>query len=206
MTIAHKNLTGTDLHEPKGADTATADKVYVSNGSGSGTWQKLTSSQLQTTGNPFGAQLLHVQDLRASGTAGDTPGTSTWTKKTLQTITTNEISGASLSSSQITLPAGTYFIDGTSLMAGTNSSSVRLRLRNITDSTDTMYSMTIRFATAVGSLNLYNTPTQIVGRFTIASTKVFEIQAYQDGPLPTAAFPSPTISEMYSDFRIWKVA
>lgn len=34
----HKDLTGTELHEPKGADTAAAGTVYVANGSGSGTW------------------------------------------------------------------------------------------------------------------------------------------------------------------------
>lgn len=37
-TTIHKNLTGADLHEPKGADTALAGRVYVSNGSGSGVW------------------------------------------------------------------------------------------------------------------------------------------------------------------------
>lgn len=34
----HKDLTGAELHEPKGADTATSGQVYVANGSGSGTW------------------------------------------------------------------------------------------------------------------------------------------------------------------------
>jgi hypothetical protein len=34
----HKDLTGAELHEPKGADTATAGDVYVANGTGSGTW------------------------------------------------------------------------------------------------------------------------------------------------------------------------
>lgn len=34
----HKDLTGADLHEPKGAATALAGSVYVANGSGSGAW------------------------------------------------------------------------------------------------------------------------------------------------------------------------
>lgn len=34
----HSALTGTDLHEPKGADTALAGEVYLSNGLGSGSW------------------------------------------------------------------------------------------------------------------------------------------------------------------------
>lgn len=37
-TVLHKNLTGTDLHEPKGADAAAANAVYVADGAGSGTW------------------------------------------------------------------------------------------------------------------------------------------------------------------------
>lgn len=35
---AHSTLTGSDLHEPKGIASATAGQVYISNGSGSGTW------------------------------------------------------------------------------------------------------------------------------------------------------------------------
>lgn len=34
----HKDLTGAELHEPKGADTATSGTVYVANGAGSGAW------------------------------------------------------------------------------------------------------------------------------------------------------------------------
>lgn len=34
----HKDLTGAELHEPKGADSATAGTVYVADGSGSGDW------------------------------------------------------------------------------------------------------------------------------------------------------------------------
>lgn len=34
----HRLLTGADLHEPKGADTAVSGQVYVANGSGSGSW------------------------------------------------------------------------------------------------------------------------------------------------------------------------
>jgi hypothetical protein len=34
----HKDLTGSDLHEPKGVASASAGQVYVANGSGSGVW------------------------------------------------------------------------------------------------------------------------------------------------------------------------
>lgn len=41
MTIEHSTITDPDLHEPKGVAAATANKIYVSNGSGSGSWAKL---------------------------------------------------------------------------------------------------------------------------------------------------------------------
>lgn len=37
--VAHANLTGANLHEPKGVASAAADKIYVANGSGSGQWE-----------------------------------------------------------------------------------------------------------------------------------------------------------------------
>lgn len=41
--IQHNVLTTTDLHEPKGASTATSGQVYVADGAGSGTWKNLTA-------------------------------------------------------------------------------------------------------------------------------------------------------------------
>lgn len=36
--VAHSGLTAANLHEPKGAATASANQVYLANGAGSGTW------------------------------------------------------------------------------------------------------------------------------------------------------------------------
>lgn len=41
MSTQHSTLTGSDLHEPKGVAAATANQVYVSNGSGSGVWTSI---------------------------------------------------------------------------------------------------------------------------------------------------------------------
>jgi len=38
MTIQHGVITDPDVHEPKGASTASVGQVYVSDGAGSGTW------------------------------------------------------------------------------------------------------------------------------------------------------------------------
>lgn len=43
MTVQHRELTGADLHEPKGVATASSGEVYVADGAGSGNWEsKLT--------------------------------------------------------------------------------------------------------------------------------------------------------------------
>lgn len=46
---AHKDLTGADLHEPKGASSASAGQVYVADGSGSGAWTDMPSAQVALT-------------------------------------------------------------------------------------------------------------------------------------------------------------
>lgn len=44
--VVHSGLTGSDLHEPKGADSATANQIYVANGSSSGTFKKITKDSI----------------------------------------------------------------------------------------------------------------------------------------------------------------
>lgn len=46
--VAHSTLTGADLHEPKGAETASANTTYIANGAGSGSWRKITLNDLNT--------------------------------------------------------------------------------------------------------------------------------------------------------------
>ena len=45
----HKDLTGADLHEPKGVASASVDTVYVADGSGSGVWKKIETDSLDTS-------------------------------------------------------------------------------------------------------------------------------------------------------------
>ena len=47
--VAHADLTGANIHEPKGADTASADTLYIADGLGSGTWDKIGADQIDTT-------------------------------------------------------------------------------------------------------------------------------------------------------------
>lgn len=57
--VAHASLTGANLHEPKGVASASANTVYVANGSGSGSWTSPPASAgtwaLIATNTPSGA-------------------------------------------------------------------------------------------------------------------------------------------------------
>lgn len=45
----HKDLTGADLHEPKGIDSASVNTVYLANGTGGGAWGQIPSSTIDPT-------------------------------------------------------------------------------------------------------------------------------------------------------------
>jgi hypothetical protein len=57
-TISHTALSGNDLHEPLGVDTAAAGKVYLSDGAGSGDWVTLISQAYEDYGDTGTAQNL----------------------------------------------------------------------------------------------------------------------------------------------------
>lgn len=45
----HKDLTGAELHEPKGVESAIAGTVYVADGVGSGQWSNLGGNKVTLT-------------------------------------------------------------------------------------------------------------------------------------------------------------
>ena len=71
---------------------------------------------LTVGGNPlsdnFSDNLIHVRDEKSANTAGGTFTGAAWRTRDLNTVPTNQISGASVSSNRITLPAGDYFAMG----------------------------------------------------------------------------------------------
>jgi hypothetical protein len=154
-----------------------------------------------SSGGKFESALLHVRDEKSSGVSGGSSSSGSFQKRTLNTTLTNEISGASISSDVITLPAGTYYINARVPFYGDNA-YVKVKLRNTSDSTDTL----------LGS-NSYNGASIIndywvIGRFTIASSKNFELQ-YRIGQSTAnegLGHPATYGTEVYSDVQIWKVA
>lgn len=67
-------------------------------------------------------------DQRADGTSTGSTTTGAWTTHTLQTEAANSITGASLASNKIALPAGTYNVDADGVFSRSDAGQLRLRL------------------------------------------------------------------------------
>ncbi len=151
--------------------------------------------------NPFGFQLLHVRDEKASGTDGGTFTVGAWRTRTLNTSKTNEITGASLVANQITLPAGTYYIEAS---APAFNGDHQAKLRNVTDGSDTIIGTT----SAEDGSDPTQTRSHVHGRFTIASSKTFELQHQTSNSQSTTGFGRAVgfgVVEVYAEVMIWKV-
>jgi hypothetical protein len=110
-------------------------------------------------------------DQKVANTAAGTFTSGAWRTRDINTtVGTNGISGASIASNQITLPAGTYLISGSAPAYDVNQHMTRFY--NITDST-----------VAINGGSAYTDVTDIMvtysifsGVVVITATKVFEVQ------------------------------
>lgn len=161
---------------------------------GDATWATPTST------DNFSSKLLHVREEQNTNVnSTQSFSTAAWTPVVLNTPVTTEISGAALSSNQITgLPAGTYFVDGWTGFSG-NPADAQLRIRNITDSA------TLVIGSIITSRNNTGMVVQIKGRFTIAATKTIDMELFCD--LAGAATSTMNSGErmVYGSLLIWKV-
>lgn len=156
-------------------------------------------------------QILIVADEKPAGTSGGTFTSGAWRTRDLNTVRYNTITGASLASNQITLPAGTYYISA-SAPAYTNGHNIdnhKAKLRNITTSTDTLIGTSESFSNAqyLGQAHL-QTRSFIVGVFTIEGETTFEIQHRCYETQNNTGFGKESnmdVAEVYSQVFIQKI-
>jgi len=147
-------------------------------------------------------QTLVVQDQKASGTAGGGSTAGSWLTRVLNTSITNTISGASLGSNQITLPAGTYRVQGhgTFFQVGAQN-----RFYNITDATEVVRGNTA----ASGNANSNTAISAFSNTFTITGTKVFELQYRSNTTNATNSLGLAAtlgVNEIYAHVEITKIS
>ena len=147
-------------------------------------------------------QSATFNDTKSSGTAGGTFTNGAWRTRDLNTSQFNNITSASLSSNQISLPAGTYYVVATATAFYTNEH--QLRVQNITDSTTAI--LGLNTGTGQQIVNAVGAP--LSGTFTIAGTKTFELQHRAATTKADNGFGVPASwgNEIYAIISIVKVA
>ena len=153
-----------------------------------------------TTGNKF----FHVRDEKASGTDGGTHTSGSYVTRVLNTTKTNEITGATLASNQISLPVGDYFCQATAPHYNENAGNHKAKLVNVTDTADLVIGTSVEMGATVDA----TTVSVVSGQFTLAATKVIELQhrtsltRSTDGLGGAGTFGEV---EVYAEVKIWKL-
>lgn len=223
--VEHSTLTGTDLHESKGVAAAANNRVYVTNGAGSGAFSQVPAAAIAAAGVlVFQSQFYHIRDERSSGTDGDTLTTSSWNTRTLNTEVTDDLT-ITTSGNQMSLVAGTYYIEavaaahfaGTANPINNPTFTSKLRLRNVTDSTTLVNGLGARwYHTDQSGADAESVDAQLTaflsGRFTLAGTKLVELQNWVKNSIATSPVTkggkaiSSGENEVYVDVRLWKLS
>lgn len=186
-----------DGQTPIAANIPMAGHKFTGLGVGSSAGDSVEFSQL----GPF---YLYVRDEKSQGTnAGASAATSTQFR-TLNTVVTNTISGASLASDTITLPAGTYQIKCS--IPGYLCGKHKASLFNNTDSAYTLVGSSSYGGSAGDPPMSFS---YITGQFTITGSKNFKIIQYTE--IATAidglgvATNQSSVGEVYTQVEIWKM-
>lgn len=146
---------------------------------------------------------IKVSHRLATGTAAGASTATTMHTRVLNTSEYNSITGASLSSNQVVLPAGTYNYRGRAptVAGGLNQAF----LYNVTDATYTGAGSSTTSATGISG----NGESTVFGQFTIAATKTFELRHYITTGVASGlglAVSTPSQVEVYAELEFEKVA
>lgn len=187
------------------------DKTWVFSAisaGGPGAW-KLQSTVVTGPTGPTGAtgpgaQVATFADQKTSGTNGGTFTSGAWQTRTLNTTVYNGITSASLSSNQISLPAGTYNVIAFAPVGNTVESH-QARLQNITDATTTLTGTSIQASGAASAIPMNQSV--VMGVFTISGTKTFELQHRCNTTRTTTGLgqASSFDTEVYAQITITKI-
>lgn len=148
-----------------------------------------------------GYPIAVFNETQASGTNGGTSTSGSFLKRTLNTTVKNDISGCSIASSVITLPAGTFYVSARSPI--NQGGYQQARIRNTTDGTDLALSGS-GYSPPSTSINVDLT---IQGFFVLAASKTIELQ-YRVGTGISSGLGLAVAfgDEVFSSITIMKVA
>lgn len=148
-------------------------------------------------------QFLHYQHTEGSGVAGGTFAAGAWVRRKLNRLRWNSITGASVASDQITLPAGTY--DLHAWAAAFNVLENQLQIYDVTGAA-TLIAGSSEFAPPAPAGNSKSLARL---RFTLTGTRVIELLHRCQQTRATDGLGRPAslgLTEVYAEVMIWKRA
>lgn len=149
------------------------------------------------------ASYAKISDVKAANTDGGTATSGSWQTRTINTEDTDPDSIVSINSNQFTLAAGTYRIRAIAPAFGVQRH--KAKLYNVTDSADVLFG-TSEITLSGGSS--VQTSSTVLGQFTIAGSKAFEIKHQVQSSLSSVGYGIASnvgVSEVYTIVEIWKV-
>jgi hypothetical protein len=134
-----------------------------------------------------------IEDQKSNGTDGGTATTGSFTNHVLNTFVnsgaTNVISGLSLASNQVTIPAGTYLVRAWAVTMGTNTFQIRFK------STTTATVIDGLCVAAPNATPDRTTATaHLAGVLTLSAQEIFTLDYYASGTFSTQDLGVPTVA------------
>ena len=142
-------------------------------------------------------EVFWCQEQRSNGTAGPTYSTGAWRTVECNTSVLNEITGASLASDQLTLPAGTYDVMTHMSAPGRTSGPGIYHTRFYDTTNTTVLAWGLNDHARPGT---YTQPAggSIIGRFTLSAQAVCEFQVY-----PNSTSTAGQLANGHADIEVY---
>lgn len=181
--VTHASLTGAELHEPKGVESANLGDVYVANGSGSGSWSSIASATFTGMVADFVAPIAPTGWLECDGSViNSTTYDALYAVMTVQQTGTRISGNAVITSltSTTNLRPG-YYVFGTGIAGGTTivsvDSATQVTLSGNASSSGTATVIFSPWLLGNGTIQLPNLTSG--GRFRRSRTATTHIGTYQ---------------------------
>lgn len=202
-TVAHNSIWAKQTVHSFVDDTATDSKKWVrDNNNGTWTaWRRVYENADEIIGL---VGILRVRDEKSNTTSPQALTAGTYVTRDLNTVDENSITGASLASNIITLPAGTYDVDGFAPSYKCNGS--KCRLLNITAGSNVVISANSY------SHSSYFTQAEchIKGRFTLSVSSTLRldhiVNTASNGGVAVGGISGNSFVEIYTQLEFRKVA
>ena len=148
---------------------------------------------------------VQVEEQQTAGTNGGTFTLGAWRTRALNTSMINNVAGASLASSQLTLPAGKYAVEAFAV-TGANVGVHQTRLQNITGAATLITGLSVRAPTS-GSAASGIGPSSLAGEFTLTTSSAIELQHQSSLTEVVTGFgyAGSFTTEVYSRLIVWKL-